>query len=213
MECSTHRKRSGYLRLHGLQGRNYPSVLSENGWTSNLTITTQPVPRSLERLPLAIPFSVFVFGNIAGDYGEGCKLSEFGLQDVRQFDSYARLFGKIALSVALEGVRRNAIESDSQLLQQLATIGRNAAVESALHELSPGSSDAAVSYYSRWAILLLTNDVSTLSIFRETAREYLVQQIQRQNPQFAAEAQLLDAVIALYFQEPLVRNTGSRAPR
>jgi hypothetical protein len=82
---------------------------------------------------------------------------------------------KIALSVALEDVRRNAIESDSQLLQQLATVGRNAAVEFALHELSPGSSDAAVSYDSRWAILLLTNDVSTLSILRETAREYPVQ--------------------------------------
>lgn len=196
---------AGYLHFYRAKDRNYPVIVSENGWTTRLTLTTQPAAGSLERLPRSIPVTVFIFGNTFGDYGDGCRLEEFGLESTRQFNEYVEVLGGIAIAVGLEAVRRQSVESDAQLVQALATIGRNAAIEAILRRLFPSASGEMIGYFGRWAGLLVAADVSALSLFRDTAREAIVQQIQRDRPELSGETKLVDLLVDLHLQRQALR--------
>lgn len=208
---SASKEPSGYLRyLNASEERNYPIIASENGWTTKISLTTQPAPGSLERLDYPIPVTVFIFGKTPGDYGTGCQLEEFGLENTRQFNEYLEVLGGIALAVGLEAVRRDSVESGAALLQALATIGRNEVVEATLQRLFPRSSSAEIGYFGRWATLLLSRDVSALSLFRDTARETVVQQIRREHPEFANDARMIDLLVDLHLQGQALRSAKER---
>ncbi len=185
-------------RFHGPADADYPVVVSARGGETNFELSHLPRPGSLARVGNGSKVIVFALGSTPGDRGTGCTYE--GTNHPTAATRFELLTAVFA-SVALEGTRRRALETDQELLRALATLGRDKAVESALSRIAPDATPETIAFFTRWAVLVLSNDVSTMSFFRDNAREYILQMIQRERPEMAQQSRLIDLIVDLHLQK------------
>jgi hypothetical protein len=189
---------TGYIRLQH-NGVSYPVAQNESG-AGGTTFDFQVVPEPGTGSP-STEVLIFHFGASLGDYGSGCDVTPFGIENRRTSGEYLRALGKILVAVSLEGVRREAVESGNVVLELLAETGRDATIESTLRDLAPDASDAEIGYFTRWAALVASRDLTGMSIIRETAKEYLTQLIRQDAPEFGGSDFLIDLIVDLHIDK------------
>lgn len=195
---------AGFLNINN--GYNYPVVFAETGYSTILSMTTHPADGSLERTADSIPVTIFVMSNTPGDYGQGCRLEDYGLDRVVQFDKKLKVFLKILGAVGLERVRQKSIENESEITAALVASGRNALLESAWRDWDPDVTDEQLAYFGRWVGLLTSRDIMAFA-FQEDLKKYIEQKIKSDFPHYPEGAR---RVTAAFLSELAFSSAGRR---
>ena len=141
-------------------------------------------------------------------FPNGCDLSKYGISreaihavaNIPQSVRF-RAITKIISALGLEQLRKRSARADAVLIQSLSTIGRNQLIKSALQDVYPKMPNSQLGYAVRWLSLVLSLEIDPRAYTRDSWREFVLQKIESENPNFAVYWQFGDFLYDLHLQK------------